>query len=108
MDIQNHYYGHSAVMAAYAGLSRPRHVAGLLQHGWTATSPVDAHFADFPLVGRDPKRRRLLVWSHASRAWSPSEQDRPTTAVGAQAVECGHAESGRKAAITRASRPALA
>ncbi|MDN5915517.1 MAG: hypothetical protein L0I76_10495 [Pseudonocardia sp.] len=82
MDIQNHYYGHSAVLAAYAGLSRPRHVAGLLQHGWTATSPVAAHFADFPQVGRNP-RRRLLVWSHRSRAWSPSDEDRPTTAVGA-------------------------
>lgn len=83
MDIQNHYYGHSAVLAACAGLSRPRHVAGLLQHGWTATSPVAAHFADFPQVGRDPRRRRLLVWSHRSRAWSPSDEDRPTTAVGA-------------------------
>ncbi|TCK27379.1 hypothetical protein [Pseudonocardia endophytica] len=84
MDIQNHYYGHSAVLAAYAGLSRPRHVAGLLQHGWTATSPVAAHFADFPSVGSSP-RRRLLVWSHRSRAWSPgnSGDGRPTTAVGA-------------------------
>lgn len=82
MDIQNHYYGHSAVLAAYAGLSRPRHIAGLLQHGWTATSPVAAHFADFPAVGRTA-HRRLLVWSHASRAWSPSDEDRPTTAVGA-------------------------
>ena len=82
MDIQNHYYGHSAVLAAYAGLARPRHIAGLLQHGWTATSPVAAHFADFPQVGRT-HRRRLLVWSHRSRAWSPSDEDRPTTAVGA-------------------------
>ncbi len=82
MDIQNHYYGHSAVLAAYAGLSRPRHIAGLLQHGWTATSPVAAHFADFPAVGRTA-HRRLLVWSHSSRAWSPSGEDRPTTAVGA-------------------------
>lgn len=82
MDIQNHYYGHSAVLAAYAGLARPRHIAGLLQHGWTATSPVAAHFADFPSVGTSP-RRRLLVWSHRSRAWSPEVEDRPTTAVGA-------------------------
>lgn len=82
MDIQNHYYGHSAVLAAYAGLRRPRHIAGLLQHGWTATSPVAAHFADFPRVGARPGRR-LLVWSHRSRAWSPSDEDRPTTAVGA-------------------------
>lgn len=82
MDIQNHYYGHSAVLAAYTGLPRPRHVAGLLQHGWTATSPVAAHFADFPRVGATPGRR-LLVWSHRSRAWSPSDEDRPTTAIGA-------------------------
>jgi len=86
VDIQNHYYGHSAVLAAYAGLSRPRHIAGLLQHGWTATSPVAAHFADFPQVGRRAGgrvHRRLLVWSHRSRAWSPTDEDRPTTAVGA-------------------------
>lgn len=82
IDIQNHYYGHSAVLAAYAGLRRPRHVAGLVQHGWTATSPVAAHFADFPGVGRRPEHRRLLVWSHESRGWSPAEVNRPTTAVG--------------------------
>lgn len=82
MDIQNHYYGHSAVLAAYAGLPRPRHVAGLVQHGWTATSPIAAHFADFPDVGKRPERRRLLVWSHRSRAWAPAEEDRPTTAIG--------------------------
>ncbi|MBC3194385.1 hypothetical protein H7X46_25375 [Pseudonocardia sp. C8] len=83
MDIQNHYYGHSAVLAAYAGLPRPRHIAGLLQHGWTAVSPVAAHFADFPRVGTDPRRRRLLVWSHGCRGWSPSGEDRETTPVGA-------------------------
>lgn len=83
MDIQNHYYGHSAVLAAYAGLSRPRHIAGLLQHGWTATSPVAAHFADFPHVGADPRQRRLLVWSHGCRGWSPADETRSTTPVGA-------------------------
>lgn len=82
MDIQNHYYGHSAVLAAYAGLSRPRHIAGLVQHGWTATSPVAAHFADFPHVGSRPESRRLLVWSHQSRAWSPADESHPTTPVG--------------------------
>ncbi|MFP5021071.1 hypothetical protein [Pseudonocardia phyllosphaerae] len=83
MDIQNHYYGHSAVLAAYAGLPRPRHMAGLLQHGWTATSPVAAHFADFPNVGVDPSIRRLLVWSHHARGWNPADEERSTTAVGA-------------------------
>ncbi|GAA4981297.1 hypothetical protein WHI96_01635 [Pseudonocardia tropica] len=83
MDIQNHYYGHSAVLAAYAGLRRPRHIAGLLQHGWTASSPVPAHFADFPRVGTDPRQRRLLVWSHGCRGWSPADEDRETTPVGA-------------------------
>lgn len=82
MDIQNHYYGHSAVLATYTGLRRPRHIAGLVQHGWTATSPVAAHFADFPHTGRKPERRRLLVWSHRSRAWSPADEDRPTTPIG--------------------------
>jgi hypothetical protein len=82
VDIQNHYYGHSAVLAAYAGLPRPRHISGLLQHGWTLTSPLDVHFGDFPRVGTRPRRRRLLVWSHRSRAWDPRAADRPTTAIG--------------------------
>ncbi|ANY06647.1 hypothetical protein [Pseudonocardia sp. HH130630-07] len=83
MDIQNHYYGHSAVLAAHAGLPRPRHIAGLLQHGWTAVSPVAAHFADFPRVGTDPRQRRLLVWSHGCRGWSPADETRTTTPIGA-------------------------
>ncbi len=82
MDIQNHYYGHSAVLAAYAGLRRPRHISGLLQHGWTVVSPLPVHFGDFPRVGGNPTRRRLLVWSHRSRAWDPDAEDRPTTAIG--------------------------
>ncbi|WP_214365728.1 hypothetical protein [Pseudonocardia sp. H11422] len=82
MDIQNHYYGHSAVLAAYCGLPRPRHMSGLLQHGWTLVSPLPVHFGDFPRVGRRPDHRRLLVWSHRSRAWDPTAADRPTTAIG--------------------------
>ena len=83
VDTQNHFYGHSAVLAAWCGLARPRHVRGLVQHGWTSTSPVTAVFADFPRVGGAGSRRRLVVWSHESRAWSPSNEARPTTAVGA-------------------------
>lgn len=85
MESQNHFYGHSAALAAYLGLSRPRHIRGLVQHGWTAVSPVTTHFRDFPDVGRrasDP--RRLLVWSHRSRAWDPGEEEHVTTPVGAQ------------------------
>ncbi|QGN56659.1 hypothetical protein [Nostocoides sp. HKS02] len=82
MDIQNHFYGHSAVLAAYAGRRRPQHVRGLIQHGWTTSSPLAVQFGDFPDVGRDDGRR-LLVWSHQSRAWSPDAADRPTTALGA-------------------------
>ena len=65
MDIQNHYYGHSAALARHAGLDSVRHIDGLLQHGWTVRSPVTVHFADFP---RLPRGARRLVWSHASRA----------------------------------------
>lgn len=82
MDIQNHYYGHSAALAAYAGLPRPRHVAGLLQHGWTTISPAAVQLHDFPSVGRTA-RRRLLVWSHGSRAWNPADEPRTTTPIGA-------------------------
>src|SRR5665647_2551858 len=40
LDTQNHFYGHTATLAAYSGLSRPRHVAGLIQHGWTTVCPI--------------------------------------------------------------------
>jgi hypothetical protein len=83
VDTQNHFYGHSAVLAAWCGIGRPRHIQGLVQHGWTSSSPVTAVFADFPRVGGPGSRRRLVVWSHESRAWSPEHAARPTTAVGA-------------------------
>jgi hypothetical protein len=70
MDIQNHYYGHSAVFARYCGAKRLRHVSGLIQHGWTVSSPVTAQFGDF--AGWGPSRRRLS-WTSTSRAWSPED-----------------------------------
>ena len=82
MDIQNHFYGHSAVLALAAGLRRPRHIPGLLQHGWTVRSPAQLQAHDFPQVGIDP-RWRMFVWSHASRGWSPEEDgDRRSTPIG--------------------------
>jgi hypothetical protein len=85
MEGQNHFYGHSAALAAYLGRGRPSHVRGLVQHGWASVSPVSTHFRDFPDVGRSPRDpRRLLVWSHASRAWDPEDEEHRTTAIGAQ------------------------
>ena len=81
MDIQNHFYGHTAALAAYAGLSRPRHVAGLIQHGWTTVPPIPVNFGDFPDVEKDG-RRKLLVWSHRSRAWDPAQSRRASFALG--------------------------
>ena len=80
MDIQNHYYGHSAALARHAGLDSVRHIDGLLQHGWTVRSPVTVHFADFP---RLPRGARRLVWTHASRAWDLAQDTAETTAIGA-------------------------
>lgn len=84
MDIQNHFYGHSAALAAYAGMTRPRHIDGLIQHGWTVASPVATHFAD--LASAAPCGH-LFVWSHRARGWSPADPDvNPrfrTTAIGA-------------------------
>ncbi|MFJ4232854.1 hypothetical protein [Cellulosimicrobium cellulans] len=84
MESQNHYYGHSRAFAHYLGTERPRHIAGLVQHGWTALSPVETHFRDFPWLTSPSYRgpNRLLVWSHRSRAWDPRSTV-PTTAVGA-------------------------
>ena len=92
MEAQNHFYGHSAAWAAYLGRRRPSHVPGLVQHGWTAESPVLTHFRDFPRVGRLGRdRRRLLVWSHGSRGWDPAAEERATTPVGAQLLYLAHA-----------------
>ena len=82
MDIQNHFYGHTAALAAYAGLSRPRHVAGLIQHGWTTVPPIPVNFGDFPDVEKSG-RRQLFVWSHGSRAWDPEQSPRASFALGA-------------------------
>ncbi|MGZ4751163.1 MAG: hypothetical protein ACXVYU_08820 [Oryzihumus sp.] len=82
MDIQNHFYGHSGVLSHYCGC-RTRHLNGLLQHGWVVRSPLETNFGDFPKVGADGDRRRLLVWSHSSRAWDPAASDRPSVAIGA-------------------------
>ena len=81
MDTQNHFYGHTAALAAYAGLSRPRHVAGLIQHGWTTVPPIPVNFGDFPDVEKDGKRQ-LFVWSHGSRAWDPAQSPRQSFALG--------------------------
>jgi len=82
VDIQNHFYGHTAALAAYAGLSRPRHVAGLIQHGWTTVPPIPVNFGDFPDVEKNV-RRKLFVWSHGSRAWDPAQSPRQSFALGA-------------------------
>jgi hypothetical protein len=81
VDIQNHFYGHTAALAAYAGLPRPRHVAGLVQHGWTTVPPIPVNFGDFPDVEKGG-RRKLFVWSHGSRAWDPARSPRPSFALG--------------------------
>ncbi|AJT41416.1 hypothetical protein [Psychromicrobium lacuslunae] len=70
MDIQNHYYGHSAALAHHCGLTRLRHISGLLQHGWTVSNPILAQFGDFSDRGAN---RRRLAWTSSSRAWSVEE-----------------------------------
>lgn len=85
MEAQNHYYGHSGAFARYLGVRRPRHIRGLVQHGWTAASPLDTHFRDFPTIGDPDGRpgRSLFVWSHASRAWDPALGARRSVPIGA-------------------------
>jgi hypothetical protein len=86
MESQNHFYGHSAALARYVGRNRPRHVRGLIQHGWTALSPVATHFRDFPHLGLEDGDSRLLVWSHTSRAWDPAAERHHTTPIAAPFV----------------------
>ncbi len=100
VEAQNHYYGHSGAFAAYVGLTKPRHVRGLVQHGWTASSPLDTHFRDFPSIGRPGGRpdRSLFVWSHSSRSWDPATADRASVPIGAPwlylCAAAGQAEPG--------------
>ncbi|GAA1352241.1 hypothetical protein [Falsarthrobacter nasiphocae] len=83
MDIQNHFYGHSAAYAAHAGLSRPRHIGGLVQHGWTPITPIASHFAD---LASSAPAGNLFVWSHEARGWNEAESAKETgftsTAIG--------------------------
>ena len=112
MEAQNHFYGHSAALAAYAGLRRPRHISGLVQHGWTAVSPLGTHFRDFPsLTGDTPGRwptgrRSLFVWSHTSRAWQP---DGPvgTVPIGAQLLYLDAAAGPRPEPVRPADRTVI-
>ncbi|WP_052207591.1 hypothetical protein [Sinomonas humi] len=87
MDIQNHFYGHSAVLAGHAGLRAPRHIPGLYQHGWTPVTPLRTHFAD--LAHATPPGN-LFVWSHDSRGWTERESRMETgfssTPIGAAAL----------------------
>ena len=103
MDTQNHFYGHTAALAAYAGLSRPRHVAGLIQLGWTTVPPIPVNFGDFPDVELDG-RRQLFVWSHGSRAWDPQESPRRSFALGSPwAYLVSTASAQRQLAASRGS-----
>ena len=95
MDIQNHFYGHTAALAAYAGLPRPRHVAGLIQHGWTTVPPIPVNFGDFPDIEIDG-RRKLFVWSHSSRAWDPAKSPRQSFALGSPWAYLVSTEAVRK------------
>jgi hypothetical protein len=95
VDTQNHFYGHTAALAAYAGLSRPRHVAGLIQHGWTTVPPIPVNFGDFPDVEKDG-RRKLFVWSHGSRAWDPAQSPRHSFPLGAPWAYLVSTEAVRK------------
>ncbi|HWU31949.1 MAG TPA: hypothetical protein VN108_03690 [Marmoricola sp.] len=109
MDIQNHFYGHSAILAAAAGQPRVRHFPGLLQHGWPASSPVASMFHDFPKVGTDASKRKLLVWSHESRAWDPAAERHRTIPIGAPFLYLLRLRAGDQTQIPeRERRPLIA
>jgi hypothetical protein len=103
MDIQNHFYGHTAALAGYAGLARPRHVAGLIQHGWTTVPPIPVNFGDFPDVEKKGTRK-LFVWSHGSRAWDPAVSPRASFPLGSPWAYLVSTQAARRAlAETRGS-----
>lgn len=106
MDIQNHYYGHSAILARAAGQSRVRHIPGLVQHGWCTWSPVSSHFHDFPQVGAGKNKQTPLVWSHNSRAWDPEAETHRTAAIGAPFLYLLKMQGGEAAPLPD-SRPLI-
>lgn len=93
MDIQNHYYGHSAVLALHAGLDSVRHIDGLVQHGWTVRSPSLVQFADFATL---PRTARRLVWSHRARGWDPRADPFETIPIGAPFLYLSALTSGMR------------
>jgi hypothetical protein len=80
VDIQNHYYGHSAALALHAHVGSVRHINGLVQHGWTVASPSLFQFADFAKLPRGAHR---FVWSHEARGWGPDTDGFDTFPIGA-------------------------
>ncbi|MDT0213518.1 hypothetical protein Q9R29_06430 [Rothia sp. ARF10] len=65
MHHANHFYGHAAIMARYAGLDETPPVMGYLQHGWNLHDGFAVGTAFAPVYPR-------LVWSEvvARRAWA--------------------------------------
>jgi hypothetical protein len=75
MHRENHYYGHAEILAAAAGLERPRRIAGYLQHGWQVGTGVVPDCAR----NRWPK----LVWSSRNLDACRREGIRRAVATGA-------------------------
>lgn len=65
MHHANHFYGHAAIMARYAGLDETPPILGYLQHGWNLHDGFAVGTAFAPVYPR-------LVWSEvvARRAWA--------------------------------------
>ena len=73
---QNHFYGHSSVLARYAGFSGTRRIGGYLQHGWANWQPfVNQREVHTRVV---PK----LVWTERDAGFCREQGMSPVRIVG--------------------------
>lgn len=75
MHLMNHYFGHSKVLAEYAGIAEPLPIWGALQHGWNDTTGFGDHLP--------PRVFRLFVWSERNLAHLPRGRRQRALAIGA-------------------------
>jgi hypothetical protein len=88
----NRLYGHDHVLARYCGLSQPRAIRGVLQHGWNPTYGLVYRGEPQP-TARLPR----LVWNRRNLRCNLDRGHRKTVAIGAPFLYHEHADQAPEA-----------
>ena len=72
----NEFYGHRAILAEYAGLTRPTPIRGMVQHGWSLATGL-------PDRRRRVERLPAFVWSERNVRRCADADHRNVTKIGA-------------------------